>query len=273
MTYNPAFYKGLNIPDYNPNSIPFVNYNPMKEQKPRPFSEFQSITTSVPEAPKMNVFGNPGNAGIKFDPKIVTPSPFDNLKFDPNNRNFLKGFNPNSFADKVEPFQVVQVTESTAGHDWDGGWPAGKSNGMVQTKANEKTESGANSSGNSGKNVFGSSGKSWDGSWPEGDVKEFSSKATESWNSAVGAKQVNKNWQGNRPPTYLKRSRLSTNIFYINSLIFFIISDNSGDFSNKATDSWNKALNQGKNQGNKNGLEEVDEIIQSLIAALEKLYS
>ncbi|XP_061173589.1 uncharacterized protein LOC133182758 [Saccostrea echinata] len=263
MTYNPAFYKDLNIPDYNPNSVPFVNYNPMKEQKPIPFSEFQPITTSVPEAPKMKVFSNSGSAGIKFDPKMVTPSPFDlsGVKFNPNDRNFLRGFNPNSFANKVQPFQVQQVTASTAGRDWDGGWPGllvmqhdinkdvvsvnkcDESGGVVKT--NEKVESGIKYIGNNGKNsIFSSSGKSWDGSWPEGDVKEFSSKATESWNSAVGAKQDNKNWK-----------------------------DNSGDFSNKATDSWNKALNRGKNQGTKNGQEEVDEIIQRLIAVLEKLRS
>jgi hypothetical protein len=97
MPYNPAMYEGLNIPAYNPNTISFVNYNPMKEQKPRQFSQFNGVTTSAPQFLKMKslAFGT-------FEQNMITPSPFDmnSAKFNPNNGNFMRGFDPNSFANK-----------------------------------------------------------------------------------------------------------------------------------------------------------------------------
>ena len=104
FTYNPAFYENLNMPDYNPNTIPFVNYNPMKERHPEPFSAFNAITTAAPEFSNIKVFGNSRDGGMPFDPKIVTPSPFnmDNVKFNPNNDNFMRGYDPNGFDNKGE---------------------------------------------------------------------------------------------------------------------------------------------------------------------------
>ncbi|XP_048733794.1 uncharacterized protein LOC125649957 isoform X2 [Ostrea edulis] len=237
MPYNPAMYEGLNIPVYNPNAIPFVNYNPMNEQKPRPFSEFKDITTSAQQFLNMKSLAYSGN----LQQNMVTPSPFDmnGAKFNPNNGNFMRGFDPNSFA--MQPFQEVLVTESPAGHNWNGGWPGKKVSKPSKETVVEKGDDFGNSKDDK---IVSISAKSWDGSWPGGDVQEFSSQATDSWNAAVGTKQNNK-WQ-----------------------------DKSGDFSNKATDSWNKALNNGENQDTKNSKQEdVDEIIQSLMAALEKLQS
>lgn len=105
MTYNPAIYENLNIPKFNPNAISFVNYNPMKEQNLEPFSiGFQAITTKAPEYIKVKDLDYSGRGRMTFDMKMVTPTPLDmnNVKFDPNNGNFMKDFDPNtsSFSNK-----------------------------------------------------------------------------------------------------------------------------------------------------------------------------
>nr|XP_022330941.1 uncharacterized protein LOC111129113 [Crassostrea virginica] len=260
--YNPAFYKNLNMPDYNPNTIPFVNYNPMKERHPEPFSAFRAITTAAPEFSNIKVFGNSRDGGMPFDPKIVTPSPFnmDNVKFNPNNDNFMKGYDPNGFDNKVQAFQVdqvaqfqeKQVTASPAGQNWDGSWP-GENNGVIKTdKETLGARHGDNFGNTGGENnaVNSAPANSWDGSWPSGEGKDFASTATKSWNSVVGTNEINQKWQGG---------------------------DGAGDFSDKATESWTKALNNDrpdeKNKENSSKSEDIDEIIQSLMAALQKLQS
>lgn len=102
MTYNPAIYENLNIPKFNPNAISFVNYNPMKEQTLEPFSGFQAITTKAPQYIKVKDLGYSGGGRMTFDMKMVTPTPLDmsNVKFDPNNGNFMRDFDPNSFSNK-----------------------------------------------------------------------------------------------------------------------------------------------------------------------------
>lgn len=101
-TYNPAIYEHLNIPNFNPNAISFVNYNPMKEQNLEPFSGFQAITTKAPQYIKVKDLGYSGGGRMTFDMKMVTPTPLDmsNVKFDPNNGNFMRDFDPNSFSNK-----------------------------------------------------------------------------------------------------------------------------------------------------------------------------
>lgn len=104
-TYNPAIYENLNIPEFNPNAISFVNYNPMKGQNLEPFSiGFQAITTKAPEYIKIKNLDYSGGGRMTFDMKMVTPTPLDmnNVKFDPNNGNFMKDFDPNtsSFSNK-----------------------------------------------------------------------------------------------------------------------------------------------------------------------------
>lgn len=102
MTYNPVIYENLNIPKFDPNAISFVNYNPMKEQNLEPFSGYQAITTKAPEYIKVKDLGYSGDDRMTFDMKMVTPAPLDmsNVKFDPNNGNFMRGFDPNSFSNK-----------------------------------------------------------------------------------------------------------------------------------------------------------------------------
>lgn len=103
MTYNPAIYENLNIPKFNPNTISFVNYNPMKEQNLEPFSiGFQTITTKAPEYIKVKDLDYSGGGRMTFDMKMVTPTPLDmnNVKFDPNNGNFMRDFDPNTFSKK-----------------------------------------------------------------------------------------------------------------------------------------------------------------------------
>lgn len=92
-TYNPAIYENLNIPKFNPNAISFVNYNPMKEQNLEPFSiGFQAITTKAPEYIKVKDLDYSGGGRMTFD--------MSNVKFDPNNGNFMRDFDPNSFSNK-----------------------------------------------------------------------------------------------------------------------------------------------------------------------------
>ncbi|XP_065945370.1 uncharacterized protein [Magallana gigas] len=258
-TYNPAIYENLNIPKFNPNAISFVNYNPMKEQNLEPFSiGFQAITTKAPEYIKVKNLDYSGGGRMTFD--------MSNVKFDPNNGNFMRDFDPNSFSNKeqsfqqnqVVPFQENQVTESPRGHSWDGRWPG--QNKEVENNKEQTTGRGSDFGFSMDSKGVGVSGKSWDGSWPDGDKKDFSVKATDSWKAAVGA---DKKWNevvGTNKNNQKWQDSVS-----------------SGDFSEKATQSWSKALNADRKNDNYHGNNvksgDIDEIIQSLMAALQRLQS
>ncbi|XP_065945371.1 uncharacterized protein [Magallana gigas] len=227
-TYNPAIYENLNIPKFNPNAISFVNYNPMKEQNLEPFSiGFQAITTKAPEYIKVKNLDYSGGGRMTFD--------MSNVKFDPNNGNFMRDFDPNSFSNKGQNKEVENNKEQTTGRGSDFGF-------SMDSKG------------------VGVSGKSWDGSWPDGDKKDFSVKATDSWKAAVGA---DKKWNevvGTNKNNQKWQDSVS-----------------SGDFSEKATQSWSKALNADRKNDNYHGNNvksgDIDEIIQSLMAALQRLQS